>query len=127
MKPQTPLIAALALILALGATTAAPAQYPSGAPQAVASNDSPTAKRQKQLLRGIKLTTQQQAKIDSLQARYDTQLPAMLPGAPPDSAMMERMRMVFDKHDTEVRVALTPDQQKVFDKNREELRRQPVG
>ena len=35
--------------------------------------------------------------------------------------------MVFEKHDTELRVALTPDQQKVFDKNREELRRQPVG
>ena len=127
MKPQTPLIAVLALILALGATTAAQAQYPSGAPPAVASKDSPTAKRQKLLLRGIKLTTQQQAKVDSLQARFDEQLPAMLPGAPPDSALMERMRMVFEKHDTELRVALTPDQHKVFDKNREELRRQPVG
>ena len=127
MKPQTPLIAALALTLALGATTAAQAQVPSGAPQAVASNDSPTAKRQKLLLRGVKLTTQQRAKIDSLQARFDQQLPAILPGAPPDSATMDRMRMVFDQHDTELRVALTPDQQKVFDKNREELRRQPVG
>ena len=125
-SPNT-LTATLALVLALGVVTAAPAQYPSGAPQATATRDSPTAKRQKLLLRGIKLTAQQQAKVDSLSARFDEQLPAMMPGAPPDSAMMERMRLVFEKHDTELRVALTADQQKVFDKNREELRRQPVG
>ncbi len=120
----------LALALALGLVPAAArAQEPVPAPRpdVAVTKESPTAKRQKALLRGITLTPDQQTKADSLSARYDEQLPTMQPGTPPDSATGERMRMVFENHDTELRVALNPDQQKVVDKNREELRRKPLG
>jgi hypothetical protein len=133
MKSQKDHLATLALALTLGLVPAAAlAQEPAPAPPPpapteVVTKDSPTAKRQKSLLKGIKLTADQQVKADSLQKRYDQQLPVLQPGTPPDSASVERMRLVFENHDTELRVALNPEQQKVFDKNREELRRQPIG
>ena len=130
MKPHHDIVTTLALALALGLVPAAArAQEPVPAPalDVAATKDSPTAKRQKALLKGIKLTPDQQAKVDSLKATYDQQLPVMQPGTPPDSATADRMKMVFEKHDAELRVALNPEQQKVFDKNREELRRQPLG
>jgi len=128
MKSHNALFATLALAVAAGvAPTLAAAQYPSRADNPAPAQESVAAKRQKQLLHGIMLTEAQKAKVDSLLSRYAAQLPMMQPGMPPDSAMQERLRLLFDKHDTELRTALTADQQKVFDKNREELRRQPVG
>lgn len=130
MKPQQDIVATLALAIALGlvpAAARAQEPVPAPAPNVASTKDSPTAKRQKALLKGIKLTPDQQAKADSLQVQYDRQLPVVQPGMPPDSATGARMKMVFENHDTELRVALNPEQQKVFDKNRDELRRQPVG
>ena len=130
MKSHHDHVATFALVLALGlvpAAARAQEPVPAPAPDVAAVKESPTAKRQKALLKGIKLTPDQQTKADSLSARYDEQLPIIQPGTPPDSASAERMRMVFENHDTELRVALNPEQQKAFDKNREELRRKPLG
>lgn len=128
MKSHSTIFATLALALAAGvAPVVAHAQYPSRADNPAPQQESLAAKRQKQLLRGIMLTSEQKAKVDSVTARYTAQLPMMQPGTPPDSATQDRLRLLMEKHDTELRTALTPEQQKVFDKNRAELQRQPVG
>ena len=98
MKPQQDIVATLALAIALGlvpAAARAQEPVPAPAPNVASTKDSPTAKRQKALLKGIKLTPDQQAKADSLQVQYDRQLPVVQPGMPPDSATGARMKMVF--------------------------------
>lgn len=127
MKSHHALIATLALLAA--GVQAAQAQYPARTTNPAAEQESITAKRQKLLLHGITLTPDQQAKVDTLEARYATQVPMMQPGTPPDAAMQDRLRLLFEKYDGELRLVLTADQQKAFDKNRAEVRRQqrPVG
>jgi len=80
------------------------------------------ARRMQRLLEGITLTPEQQAKVDSITARYSAQMPAFTPGAPPDSATRAKMRDLYTKQDAEIRTALTADQQKVFDTNVEQMR-----
>ena len=100
------------------------------------------------LLKGITLTAEQQATVDSIQKKYKDQLPAHQterqndpsnpsrndPSNPsttqqPDSAQQSLLLMVLERQDTEVRAALKPDQQKIWDKNKQELKKQttPVG
>ena len=77
MKPQQDIVATLALAIALGlvpAAARAQEPVPAPAPNVASTKDSPTAKRQKALLKGIKLTPDQQAKADSLKVQYDRQL-----------------------------------------------------
>lgn len=80
------------------------------------------ARRMQRLLQGITLTPEQQTKVDSITARYATQMPAFTPGAPPDSATRAKMRDLNQKQDGEVRALLTADQQKVWDANVEAMR-----
>jgi hypothetical protein len=106
-------------------------------------------KRTSQLLKGITLTAEQKQKVDSIQAKYRDQLPAQNPAETqrpndptrqdpnyprtqqqqPDSAQQSMLLMILERQDTEIRTALKPDQQKVFDKNKQELKmkRTPVG
>ena len=80
------------------------------------------------LFKDITLTPAQQAKIDSIRARYSTQMPAFTPGSRPDSATRAKMRDLFRRQDDEIRAVLTGDQQKIWDKNVAELRaRRPGG
>jgi Spy/CpxP family protein refolding chaperone len=74
------------------------------------------------LMQGITLTEKQQASVDSIQKVYRAQMPAMTPGTPPDSATRAKGREVMQKEYAAVRTVLTPDQQKVFDKNMEDMR-----
>ncbi len=114
-----------AAILALAASTA-PAQSPSagGGPGRSAFAE----RRMQALLKDITLTAAQQAKIDSIRARYAAQLPAFTPGTRPDSATRVKMREVFRQQDDEIRGLLTADQQKTWDKNIAEMRaRRPGG
>src|SRR3989449_6528255 len=69
------------------------------------------------LLRGITLTPAQQAQVDSIREHYRSQMPAFTPGSPPDSATREKMREHFRHMTEDIRAVLTPDQQKVYDKN----------
>jgi Spy/CpxP family protein refolding chaperone len=104
-------------LLLLGSSTAL-AQNP-GAP---AGPGGFAARRMQRLLQGITLTAAQQAKVDSITARYQPQLPAFTPGSVPDSATRAKMREVYDHQDAEIRAALTPDQQKVWDANVAQMR-----
>ncbi|HEX4627867.1 MAG TPA: hypothetical protein VH137_03675, partial [Gemmatimonadales bacterium] len=74
------------------------------------------------LLKDITLTPAQQAQVDSIRVRYQGQMPAFTPGAPPDSATRQRMRDLFRRHNEEIRAVLTPDQQKIWDRNLAEMR-----
>lgn len=79
-------------------------------------------RRMQRLLQGITLTAEQQAKVDSITAKYRGQMPAFTPGTPPDSATRAKLRVLFGNQDEEIRVLLTPNQQKVWDQNVTEMR-----
>jgi len=74
------------------------------------------------LLKGITLSDQQKAKLDSLQESHRVERMAFTPGAPADSAQMAARRAMMRRHNDEIRALLTPEQQKVFDKNLEDMR-----
>ena len=84
-------------------------------------------RRMQALFKDITLTPAQQAKIDSIRARYSPQMPAFTPGSPPDSATRAKMRDLFRRQDDEIRAVLTADQQKIWDKNVAEMRARRPG
>jgi len=74
-------------------------------------------RRMQALLNGITLTPQQQARVDSIQASFRSQMPAFTPGQPPDSAAMAQRRQFMQRQDSLVRAVLTPEQQATWDRN----------
>jgi hypothetical protein len=96
--------------------------------------------RMNALLKGITLTSQQRAKLDSIQMKYKDQLPPMpnptvKPNDPanptqrPDSAQQSMLLMILERQDGEVRAALKSDQQKIWDKNKKDWQQShtPIG
>ena len=70
------------------------------------------------MMKDITLTDAQKAKLDSIVAPYREQMRALGGmGGPPDSATVAKRRELMTKQQVAVRTILTPDQQKVFDKN----------
>ena len=74
------------------------------------------------LFKGIDLTDAEKSQVDSIQAAYRAKMPAMTPGQAPDPSARESRREAMQKETADLRSVLTPDQQKVFDKNVEEMR-----
>lgn len=74
------------------------------------------------LMQGITLTDAQKASVDSITQVYRAQMPAFTPGQPPDSAARAKRMEVMQKQFGAIRTLLTADQQKVYDKNLEEMR-----
>ncbi len=74
------------------------------------------------LFKGIDLTGAQKTQVDSIQAAYRAQMPARTPGQAPDPSARAAMRETMQKETADIRKVLTPDQQKVFDKNVEDMR-----
>lgn len=74
------------------------------------------------LFKGIDLTDAEKAAIDSIQTAYRAKMPARTPGQAPDPSARAAMRETMQKETADLRSVLTPDQQKVFDKNVEEMR-----
>ena len=107
-------IVALAGMVAL----AAPAAYAQG------GGGGGQGRGMQRLMQGITLTATQQASVDSIEKAYQSQMPPMQQGQRPDSATMAKMREVRQKEYADVRKVLTPDQQKTFDKNIEDMRAQ---
>jgi Spy/CpxP family protein refolding chaperone len=77
------------------------------------------------LMKDITLTDAQKAQVDSIGQAFRAQMPPMTQGTPPDSATRAKMGEVRQKQYAAIRTVLTPDQQKVFDKNLAEL--PPMG
>jgi len=111
----------LTVLLALGAT-AARAQSPmrGGGPGG-------PGRRIELLFKDITLTPPQQAKVDSIEARYRSERPSFTPGTPPDSATRDKIRALFQRERDDLRAVLTPDQQKTFDRNLEAMRQRRPG
>ena len=74
------------------------------------------------LMQGITLTDAQKASVDSVSQSFRAQMPPMQQGAPPDSATRAKRMEVMQKQYAAIRTVLTADQQKVFDKNVEDMR-----
>jgi Spy/CpxP family protein refolding chaperone len=74
------------------------------------------------LMQGITLTDAQKASVDSIAQSFRAQMPPMQQGTPPDSATRAKRMEVMQKQTAAVRTVLTPDQQKVFDKNVEDMK-----
>jgi Spy/CpxP family protein refolding chaperone len=109
-----------AALLAFSAAAAVAQAPPAGPPQGQGQGPGGgrgAAARMQALLQGITLTAQQQAKFDSIQGAYQSQMPAFTPGSPPDSAAMARRREIGQKRDADLRAVLTPEQQTVWDTN----------
>lgn len=68
-------------------------------------------------LQGITLSPSQQAQVDSITAKTRAQMPPMTPGTPPSDADRQKMMSLSTASLKEVRTVLTPEQQKIFDKN----------
>lgn len=110
-------IVALAGMVAL----AAPAAYAQGG----GNGQGGGGRGMQMLMNGITLTDKQKASVDSIQQAFRAQMPPMQQGTPPDSATRAKLGEVRQKQYAAVRGVLTPDQQKVFDKNLEEMRNRP--
>jgi Spy/CpxP family protein refolding chaperone len=80
------------------------------------------ARMMEMLFKGIDLTDVEKAQVDSIQAAYRAKMPARTPGQAPDPTARAAMRETMQKETADLRSVLTADQQKVFDKNVEEMR-----
>jgi len=108
-------IVALAGMVALAVPAAAFAQGGGG-------GQGGRGRQMEMLMQGITLTDAQKASVDSIGQVYRAQMPPMQQGTPPDSATRAKMMAVRQQQYAAVRAVLTPDQQKTFDKNLEEMR-----
>ena len=80
------------------------------------------ARMSEMLFKGIDLTDAEKAQVDSIQTAYRAKMPARTPGQAPDPSARAAMRENMQKETADLRKVLTADQQKVFDKNVEEMR-----
>jgi Spy/CpxP family protein refolding chaperone len=104
--------AGLATLCAL----AAPAAYAQG------GGGQGRGRQMEMLMQGITLSDAQKASVDSIGQVYRAQMPPTQQGTPPDSATRAKRMEVMQKQFAAVRGVLTPEQQKVFDKNLEDMR-----
>jgi Spy/CpxP family protein refolding chaperone len=127
MKSRFTLLTAVLLGLSVAPVVA---QNPPGPPSGGMGQGRMPGRRMQMLLNGITLTTEQQAKVDSIQAAFRAQMPAFTPGVPPDSATRAQRMELMRKQDVEIRAVLTPDQQVIWDKNvadAQSMMRRPPG
>ncbi|MGH7627175.1 MAG: Spy/CpxP family protein refolding chaperone [Gemmatimonadaceae bacterium] len=113
-------IAILALAFLGGAATTVSAQSDQASQQGGQAGG--RARMMDQLLKGIDLSSAQKASVDSIQTNYRSQMPAFTPGSPPDANARAQRRELMQKETADIRNVLTPDQQKTFDKNLEDMR-----
>jgi Spy/CpxP family protein refolding chaperone len=101
-------------------TLAAPAAFAQGG----GGGQGGQGRGMQRLMQGITLTEKQQASVDSIAGAFRSQMPPMQQGTPPDSATRAKRMEVMQKEYAAIRNVLTADQQKVFDKNLEDMRAQ---
>jgi Spy/CpxP family protein refolding chaperone len=106
-----------ALVAALVAVGAPTAQAQGGGGQGGGRG-----RQMEMLMKDITLTDVQKVSVDSIAQTFRSQMPPMTQGTPPDSATRAKRMEVMQKQYAAIRTVLTPDQQKAFDKNVEEMR-----
>jgi len=123
---KTVRLAMMAAAMFFGVTTVAHAQDPQQQSRGNRPNMAAV------LFKDITLTPAQQAKSDSIQAKYREQMQALRAGGGDQQEMRAKSRELNEKQRDELKAILTDDQKKVFDKNVEEMRvnmqnRRPQG
>jgi len=108
------MISLSAMALAISAATAA-AQAPTPVPSNPQAAPAPAGDRIQVLLTGITLTPEQRTKIDSLRAQANL-------AAPSDTGMAKKN--MDQALESQIRAVLTPDQQKTWDKNKDEAKKE---
>ena len=76
------------------------------------------------LFKDITLTPAQQAKVDSIEAKYREQMQALRSAGGDPQEMRAKRGELMGKQRDELKALLTDDQKKVFDKNAEDMRQQ---
>lgn len=107
-------LALLAMAMFFGITTVAQAQDQPG------RGNRPNMSAM--LLKDITLSTAQQAKVDSINAKYRDQMMALRNEGGDRETMMSKRRDLMEKQRDEIKAVLTDDQKKTFDKNVEDMR-----
>ena len=80
------------------------------------------------LMQGITLSADQQAKVDSISAKYGEQRRALMQDQSVDQdARRAKARELMGKQREEIKAVLTDEQKKVFDKNVEEMQTRMQG
>lgn len=75
------------------------------------------------MFKDITLTDAQKAQVDSIQAKYQKEMPAFTPGQPPSDADRQKRMELMEKQRGEIRAVLTDEQKVQFDKNIAEMPR----
>lgn len=110
-------LAMMTVAMFLGISTVARAQEPQGG-----RGNRPNMSAM--LFKDITLTPAQQAKVDSIEARYRDQMQALRNGGGDPQEMRQKRGELMGKQRDELKALLTDDQKKVFDKNAEDMRQQ---
>ncbi|HKW46517.1 MAG TPA: hypothetical protein VJN70_03700 [Gemmatimonadaceae bacterium] len=113
---KTVRLAMLAVAMFFGVTTVAQAQ--AGEQQGGRGGRNMSA----MLFKDITLSPAQQAKADSIQAKYRDQMQALRSAGGDQQEMRTKGRELQEKQRDELKAILTDDQKKVFDKNVEDMR-----
>lgn len=115
-------LAMLAVAMIVGSTTAVRAQDPQ--PQGRGEGRGGRGMQAQILFKGIALTDVQKTQVDSVMAKYRTQMQALreqMQNGGDREAMMTKNRELMGKQRDELRAILTDDQKKTFDANVEEM------
>jgi len=108
-------LAMMTLAMFLGITTVAHAQEPQ-------RGNRPNMSAM--LFKDITLTPAQQAKVDSIEAKYRDQMQALRNGGGDPQEMRAKRGELMGKQRDELKALLTDDQKKVFDTNADDMRQQ---
>ena len=109
----------LATALLVGGSAVATAQDPQPQGQRQGGRGNQMA----MLMQGITLTVEQQARVDSINAKFMTERRALMQDESLDmDARRAKGRELMGKQRDEIKTLLTDEQRKVFDKNIEDMR-----
>ncbi len=117
----------------IASVASAQAQQGGRADQQGAGKGGPGAAREariaKRLFAGIELTEAQNAQVQKIMEKYNAETQTLMPNvaagekpAKPDEATRAKMMDISARSQVEYRAVLTPDQQKIFDKNVAEIK-----
>jgi Spy/CpxP family protein refolding chaperone len=127
MKNRIAAVAGILLALTATSVMAQQGPPPGGMGGMGGMGQGGAGRRMQMLLQGITLAPAQQAKFDSINTRYQAQMPPFTPGTPPDSATRARRTQLSQARDGELRAVLTPDQQAIWDRNVAAMPQRPMG
>lgn len=78
-------------------------------------------------LQGITLTDAQKASLKQLVEKHQAERKQLMSTMQQDTSAREKLMQLRTRHQSEIRALLTPEQQTVFDKNTEEMKKRRGG